>query len=143
LPALGRIRTWRNRHRLSATLGSLEDYQLEDIGIRRGSVRDYVRAGPDAHRLLRRMLALCGIEPDGGLAGSRDWDALLAGCRTCPATAACGRWIRGRSPGDGDRAFCPNRAAISALMRRQGGGRRPEPGEGAGARLLCRRRPMT
>lgn len=125
--ALDRIRTWRNRRRLGATLGLLEDYQLEDIGIRRGNVRDYARAGPDASRLLRRMLALRGIELDDALTGSRDWDALLASCRTCPATAACGRWIHDRDLPDGDREFCPNSAALAGLMRRQGGGHQPSP----------------
>lgn len=124
---LDRIRTWRNRRRLGATLGSLQDYQLEDIGIRRGSVRDYVRAAPDAPRLLRRMLALRGIELDDAPARSRDWDALLASCRTCPVTAACGRWAHDRDLPDGDRAFCPNSATLAGLMRRQGGGHQPSP----------------
>lgn len=116
------FRAWRRRSALSAALARLEDFQLDDLGIRRAEIPALVRASSVAPRLLQRMLARLQLEP--ALQPRRQ---LVRTCMVCPAVSRCRVWLDRGGRADGYREFCPNAALLDELRGRsvewQGGGR--------------------
>lgn len=110
------FRAWRRRSALSAALARLEDFQLEDLGIRRAEIPALVRASAVAPRLLRRMLARLQLEP--ALQPRRQ---LVRTCMVCPSVLRCQAWLDRGGRADGYREFCPNAALLDELRRGSAG----------------------
>lgn len=108
--AMGKLQAWRKRARIEAALASLEDFQLDDLGIMRADIPAYARAAAGAPRLMQGMLQRLHLEP-----GAQERRDLLRTCRTCPNVAACERWLARGEPAEGYRRFCPNATLLDRL----------------------------
>jgi hypothetical protein len=109
-----RIRTLLNRLHEAKEVNALTDRDLEDIGISRAQMLDFLRMPEDINERVIAMGAIFGVpaadlKRDYGL-----WLDLLTTCGHCTDRAACSRALdRGADPADC--GFCGNRAAFADL----------------------------
>jgi hypothetical protein len=109
-----RIRTLLNRLHEVKEVDTLTDRDLDDIGISRAQMLDFLRMPEDINERVLAMGAIFGVpaadlKRDHGL-----WLDLLTTCGHCTDRAACSHALdQGADPAEC--GFCGNRAAFSDL----------------------------
>lgn len=113
---LDRIRTLiRHLHEVSE-VNALSDRDLQDLGISRAQLLDFLQMPRDITERVTAMAAIFGV-PDADL--RRDhalWVDLLTTCGQCADRTACSRVLdRGPAATGLDAPFCGNRDTFAAL----------------------------
>lgn len=114
-----RIRALVRRLHEVQEVNALTDRDLDDLGMSRDQVRDFLRMPTDIADRVAAMGAIFGI-PEAVL--KRDhglWVDLLSTCGHCADREACARLLAlGDKANPGQAGFCGNRAAFADLGTR-------------------------
>ncbi|MBC2834275.1 DUF1127 domain-containing protein [Paragemmobacter straminiformis] len=104
-----RIRAFLDRWHDLKSVDALSDRELDDLGMSRAQIAEFIAIPADVPDRIARMAAVFGI-PEAELQARRaDYLELLSTCHHCPDRAACTLALHKgdiRSPADA--AFCPN-----------------------------------
>lgn len=116
-----RIRALIDRWHDLRSIDTLSDRELDDLGLSRAQLAEFISIPADVPDRIARMAAVFGV-PEAELQANRaDYLELLGTCHHCAASAACAHALHHgdiRSPADA--TFCPNaklyadRAALAA-----------------------------
>jgi hypothetical protein len=117
---LGGIWTgWRERRAAMAELAACPQDEVSrmanEVGLSVGDLRDLVAQGPSAADLLSKRLQALGIDPaDPALLEIKK--DLQRCCSFCDSKRACARDLKADPQSPAWAGYCPNEAALSALV---------------------------
>lgn len=104
-----RIRALLDRWHDLQSIDALSDRDLDDLGMSRAQLAEFISIPADVPDRIARMAAVFGI-PQAALQANRaDYLELLGTCHTCADRAACALALhKGDIKSPADAAFCPN-----------------------------------
>lgn len=92
----------------------LSEIELDDIGLTRSEVADFIRIPEDATDRFGQMATIFGVSDRVLRAHPADYLSMLKTCSACRDRAACGLAMdRGDLTRPGDCGFCPNARALA------------------------------
>jgi len=117
---LGGIWTeWRERRAAMAELAGCPPDEVNrmagELGLCPGELRDLVAQGPNAADLLTKRLRVLGIDPADPALLEMKKD-LQRSCSFCDSKRACARDLAADPQSSAWAGYCPNEAALSALV---------------------------
>ena len=110
---------WRERRAATAELAGCPQDEVSrmagELGLSAGELRDLVARGPNAADLLSKRLRALGIDPaDPALLEIKK--DLQRCCSFCDSKRQCARDLQDDPQSPAWTAYCPNEAALSALV---------------------------
>lgn len=113
-----RIRTLLHRLHDVKEVNALTDRDLDDLGISRAQVLDFLRMPQDITQRVTAMGAIFGL-PEADLRRDHwQWVDLLSTCGHCGERGTCARILALGDMADPDRVtFCCNREVFASLTR--------------------------
>ena len=116
LKARERVAAWQERRALALELERLDERELADVGLARWQIPKFVRAHPDAERLLSEMLSRLGLVDDERLRTRLTHDDVYLSCAMCRERGRCRRWLAEPGTATAPPAFCPNAWTFRQLL---------------------------
>jgi uncharacterized protein YjiS (DUF1127 family) len=115
-PMLNRIRALIHRLQEAVEIEALTDRDLDDLGMSRAQLRDFLQMPQDITERVTAMGAIFGV-PEAALRRDHaQWVELLSTCGHCADRGACAKVLaNGSSANQSDAPFCGNRHAFDSL----------------------------
>jgi Family of unknown function (DUF6455) len=110
-----RIRTLIQHLHDVTEINALSDRDLEDMGISRDQMLDFLRMPRDISERVKAMGAIFGVPEDELKRNYPQWIDLLTTCGHCADRGACSKVLGKNNAGPAEAAFCGNRTAFAGL----------------------------
>lgn len=99
-----------------AEVNALTDRELDDLGMSRGQVLDFLQMPQDITERVAAMGAIFGVPESVLRRDHAQWVELLSTCGHCADRGACAKVLaRGTAAKGSDAPFCGNSAAFATL----------------------------